>query len=170
MADQDNSGYEAAIAEIPKGQLSEREQRIAAGIAMVKVDGFSILQASKKTGIPYTTLSRHVRGITTTVSNNVEAAREDLLETAYAVASGAAAHIQARLDDENHEWKDGDLAKVYGIATDKFDRLQNAGGMPTSGVAALIDVLTKEHDLTLSKRDPATDAIDVTETVQEQGE
>jgi len=160
--DTDTSGYSDAIAEIPKKQLSTREQLIAAGIAMVKVDGFSILQASKKTGIPYTTLSRHVRGITTTVSNNVEAAREDLLETAYAVANGAASHLHARLDDEDHEWKDGDLAKVYGIATDKFERLHNAGGTPTSGVAALIDVLTKEHSVTLTKRDPAQDAIDVT--------
>src|SRR5678815_4355441 len=68
----DPTGYTAALATIQPGQLSERQQRIAAGLAMIR-DGKSIRSASKATMIPWSTLDRYHRGLSTVGSNDAGA-------------------------------------------------------------------------------------------------
>ena len=58
----DPTGMTTVLDNIEPGALSEREQRIAAGIQMVR-DGSTIKGASKAVRIPLSTLHSYVTGV-----------------------------------------------------------------------------------------------------------
>lgn len=166
MADPDLEAVRAVVAEIPKGQLSERQMRIAAGLALIRDRGMPFRQAAAEVDIPVKTLWRHAQGLQDPMSDKGVTANETALVAAsFDVAQMAAAKLTDRLLDEGHEWHNGDLVKLYSVATDKVAlRLNWKGGKtPDSGDDGLTALakLMKGHRLIAEPVRAGDDAIDV---------
>ena len=156
----DPTGYNTALATIPKGQLSERQMRISTAVAMVR-DGTSLTQAAKRCKVPLTTLHRYVHRVSDAEVQEQDNRAQDLLHTSYDIANLAAEAIQTSLVDSPDEWKPGDLVKAYGVATDKTINLTKTPQATNPGISALAQLL-ESSDITLTKRDDTRDAIDIT--------
>ena len=165
----DPSGYLEAIAEIPRGQLSERQQRIAAGIAMIR-DGKSCNKAAKEVGIPYSTLFRHKQGLT---DPNYEKAfqkgEKALIEGHLAIATLGAEKVFERVEADT--MSDGDLIKAVGVSTDKLALkrgwargLSSADEKTQDALAGALEHLRQGHTVTIEKPDPVNEAIEIDAT------
>ena len=159
----DSSGYLEAIAEIPKGQLSERQQRIAAGLAMIR-DGSSIREASHLTNIPYSTLYDHKRGLTETDHEKAfQKGERALVDGLLAIATLASEKVFERVEADS--MRDGDLIKAQGVAIDKialkrgWSKGQQANG-DDHGMTTLARLLSGKK-LTIEDADPVKQAIEV---------
>ena len=167
----DPTGMIEALAEIPAGQLSERQMRIASGIALVRDNNLSYEKASKECGIPTKTLWRHCQGhVALTDEKGVQVNERALVAASFDMAQIAADKITTRLLDTEHDWKDGDLVKVYGVATDKIAMKRrwaqgNDGGSERSQdtLANALEEL-RGKTVTITDADPASQAIEVSAT------
>lgn len=159
----DPTGYSDAIAAIPAEQLSTRQQQIAAGLAMIR-EGSPCLTAANKVGIPYSTLWRYSKALSKLNSSEAdgrEASLQALADHSVVASSIALERVTERLVDDEHEWKNGDLIKAYTATADKATALTARPKAEDSGVSALRELLA-EGDLTITKRGPEAEAIDVT--------
>ena len=157
----DPTGYTAAIAAIPKGQLSERQQRIAAGLAMIR-EGKSIQAASRATMIPWSTLDRYHKGLSTLESNEAgaEVNAENIHHAAADIALIAAQHVLESMRDNIEEWKPSDLIKAFGVAADKVLALSGRTKGAEQGISALGQLLAGST-LTFPPRPQGDSALDV---------
>lgn len=161
MEKTDPTGFAKGLATIPKGQLSERQQRIANGLAMIQ-GGQSIKGAARACGIPMSTLWGYARGVSDLSRENDGGRGRDLdaiLDASIDVSLIAAERLRESL--VNDEWKAGDLVKAYGVATDKVALLNQRSTDAPSGIRELFAAVLAEGDVTIRKRDPADEAIDV---------
>lgn len=160
----DPTGYADALATINENQLSERQQRISVGLAMIQ-DGASAAEAARVCGIPHVTMWRYARRYSELESKEGDgraASIEALADEALVAARIATQRVTERLVDPDHEWKDSDLVKAQGVNIDKVIAFQNRGqGPQQSGVAAIIAMIEEGGDITIRKRDPAEQAIEV---------
>ncbi len=169
MASQsDPTGMQAALATIPKGQLSERQQRIAAGLYEIRA-GSSINAASKAVGIPYATLYKHHKGLISSDNEKTLTKGEGaLIDGLFAIAGLASEKIFERLEDTKHPMSDGNLIKAQGVATDKIAAFRNwSKGQGSKGVDQGISILAqlmqgKRVTIGIEDTDPVEEAIDVT--------
>lgn len=172
MAD-DPTGYADALATINENQLSERQQRISVGLAMIQ-DGASAAEAARVCGIPHVTMWRYARRYSELESKEGDgraASIEALADEALVAARIATQRVTERLVDPDHEWKDSDLVKAQGVNIDKVLAFQNRGeGPKRSGVAAIIAMIEEGADITIRKRHPADDAVEVeADTLEDEG-
>ena len=171
----DNTGIVEALKQVPANQLSGRDARIAAGLALIREHGRSILSSAKEVGVPYSTLQRYHAGLSSLGHETRVRAHEDaLLEQSMEIAQIGADIIKDRLLDPEHDWRDADLIKAHQVGLDgvaKRRRWASADGNEEgpSGISALAKIL-QGHDVVLSKRPPDADAIDVTPPEDEGGE
>jgi molybdenum-dependent DNA-binding transcriptional regulator ModE len=167
---EDPTGIKQALESIPKGQLSERQQRIAAGLSLIRDDGKSIHGAAKAVDVPCTTLWRYAKGLTALESERgIDANSTALLNASFDIAQVAASRITDRLFDEDNPVEDKDLVKFYGVATDKIaiklgwtrgygstdEKTQNA-------LAGALQALREGSSVSITKPDKPSEAIDVT--------
>ncbi len=173
-----NQRYPTAMPDDPTGMLetlaeadqvmvplSPRKAKIAAGLALVR-DGMPIQRAAKHVDIPTATLWRHARGLSDVNSEKlVQVNEQALVAASFDMAQIAASKLTDRLLDEDHGWKDGDLVKVYGVATDKiamrrgWSKGQQANG-DDHGMTTLARLLSGTK-LTIEDADPVEQAIEV---------
>ena len=155
----DPTGKDAALETIQTGALSEREQRIATALALVR-EGSSIKRAARDCQIPRSTLSRYVAGVSKLGATNGVAPRvRDLVEVSYDVARIAGESIRESLSERPEDWKPGDLVKAYGVATDKTVALQANRDDGERGVSALAALLSEGADVTIHAPRPDARAI-----------
>lgn len=158
----DPTGYAGALEAIQPGQLSERQQRIATALAMVR-DGMSLNQAARVAKIPLSTLwLYHRKGHAvaereTKADFNVAAVTEVSVD----ISLMAAERVRDRLAENPDDWSNMDLVKAYGVATDKIIALaQRAGGQSVEGMTELQRLLTGRK-VTIEPAQPGDSAIDV---------
>jgi len=164
MAPIDPTGYDVALVPQPVA-LSERQQRIAAGMAMVR-DGMSLRKASAAARVPRATLHGYMQGVSKLGRQEEHGRLEQVTDYSYDISLIASEAIIESLSERPHEWKPGDLNRAYGTATDKIIALRNAPASQTApGISALAQLL-EGADVTITKRDPAKHAIDVTPEVE----
>lgn len=162
MGKVDPTGIDAALAAIQPGALSERQQRIAAGVALMRDQGLNSRTAAKRVGVPYATLYRYHRdGVTLKQETGLERDTEDIAEASADIALLAAEAIRDSLVNHIEDWKPMDLVKAYGVATDKIIALGQKSAAPVIGIRELFQGLLGESEITLRKRDPAADALEV---------
>ena len=161
MAKVDPTGFDKAIAAIQPGALSERQQRIATAMAMVR-EGHSILKASKECELPYSTLWGYCRGVSNLGRENDGGRGRDLdaLQAASLDASLIAVE-KLRTALLTEDWKHGDLVKAYGVATDKVIAFsQQPTGEAEDGQSMLAKFLAG-HKVTIEPKRAGDDAIEV---------
>lgn len=161
MGKVDPTGFQAALATIQPGQLSERQQRIATGLAMIQA-GSSCLAASKQCSLPVSTLWRYARGISNLQSEN-DGGRGRELDAIHDASIDASLIAAERLRDSliHDEWKPGDLVKAYGVATDKVIALSQRTTEAPMGIRELFSAVLAENDITIRKRDAIDQAIEI---------
>lgn len=158
---QDTTGYKTAIAKIPQGQLSERQLRIAAALAMVR-EGKAVRTAAREAHVPLSTLQRYVqKGLEAGRQQEQEVRTAELLDASFDIANMASEAILESLSTDREAWKPGELVKAYGVATDKTAVLSTQRTSADPGISALAKLL-ESADVTITKRDASQDAIDVT--------
>jgi len=86
---------------------------------------------------------------------------EDIAEASADIALLAAEAIRDSLVNHIEDWKPMDLVKAYGVATDKIIALGQKSAAPVIGIRELFQGLLGESEITLRKRDPAADALEV---------
>lgn len=157
----------SVLAEIPKGQLSERQAKIAAGLSLIRDRGYSMYRAAKEVGVSQSVMWRHARGLVANIDDGGVAANERaVVAGSFDIAQMAEERIVDRLADPAADWNNGDLTKVWGIAVDKIAlRRRWRDGSETRadehGISAISKML-QGATIVLAKPDPAADAIDVT--------
>lgn len=162
MGKVDPTGFDSVLAKIPKGQLSERQERIATGLAMIQ-NGSSIKRAAQTCGIPVSTLWNYHHGISTLGSETgFERDLKSVQAVSHDIALIAGENIVKSLTTEPEAWKPGDLVKAYGVATDKVIAFQ-AGGQASApnGIAELVGSLLEQGDISIKRRDKAAEAVEV---------
>ncbi|GEM_PF-6162438 len=166
MSSSDPTGYESQVAEIQPNALSERQQRVGIGLAMIR-DGASYSEAARVCGIERRALARYeqkLRQVDSKEGDGMTVALDALQKGAMTAALIATERVTERLVDPEHEWKDGDLIKAQGVNIDKVLAFQAKPIAPAdSGVSAL-ERLLDQADVTLTKKDPANEAIEVEAT------
>lgn len=162
MGKVDPTGFDAALATIQPGQLSERQQRIAAGVALMREQGMNSRKAAAVVGVPHATLYRYHRdGVSVKQETGIERDTEDIAEASADIALIAAEAIRESLVQHPEDWKPMDLVKAYGVATDKIIALGQKGAAPVVGIRDLFAGLLGQAEVTLKRRDPLEDAVDV---------
>lgn len=161
----DPTGYEDALATIPKGQLSERQQRIAAGLAMIR-EGSSIKKAAEVCRIPKTTMWEYHHSLRSLSDPEIKVDRDmkAIQAATYDIAQIASEKIIESLSDNAEDWKPGDLVKAYGVAVDKIGILSSSAAPGTDGVANLVSALLEAGSVTITPHPPDHAAIDVEAT------
>lgn len=158
----DPTGYRDQLATIQPGALSERQQRIATALSMVR-EGISLNQAARVAKIPLSTLwAYHNSGRTvaereTKADYNVAAVTEVSVD----ISLMAAERVRDRLAERPDDWSNMDLVKAYGVATDKIIALaQRTTGQGTEGMTELQRLLTGRK-VTIEDAQPIDSAIEV---------
>lgn len=142
----DPTGYDKALAQIQPGALSERQQRIAAGLAML-ADGQSYRRAASVAQVPLSTLweyANHARSIherQTRMEDDVQVVAQ--LSCDVALIAGEA--VRDSLINERDQWKPGDLVKAYGVATDKLIALGQRASAGDDSVSELAKLLSNSR-------------------------
>lgn len=156
-----------AITEIPAGQLSERNLRIAAGLRLITDHHYPVGETAKIVGVEESSMWRAKRRLAVPSNDHgVKVAEQQLLEASFDIAQIAAERIKERLLDQDHPWKDSDLTKAYAVAVDAIALRRNwRQGLSTSaseqGFSALAQIL-KGSKITLQPAPDGDLAIDVT--------
>jgi len=161
MANIDPTGYDVALANIQPGALSERQQRVASAMAMVR-DGETIKHSASLARIPQSTLWGYLNGKSKLGTEAEHGRLEEVTEHSYDISRMAAEAIKESLSDRPADWRPGDLVKAYGVATDKIIAIRNAPASQTAPGISALAALLEGADVTITKRDPAKHAIDVT--------
>lgn len=161
MGKVDPTGFQAALATIQPGQLSERQQRIATGVAMIQA-GSTLNSASKACGIPLSTLWGYARGITKFENEN-EGRRGRDLEVLHDACLDNALLASEKLREAltTEEWSHGDLVKALGVNVDKIAVLGQRTAPAPDGIRELFASVLSENEITIRKRDPVNDAVEV---------
>ena len=89
-------------------------------------------------------------------------AMDELQKGTMIAALMATERVTERLADPDHDWRDTDLIKAQGVNVDKVVALQNRPKAPEESGVALLAAMLETSDITLTKRDAASEAIDVT--------
>jgi len=158
----DPTGYAGALEAIQPGQLSERQQRIATALAMIR-DGASILSASKKAQIPVSTMWRYHHNISKLGNSEGDGMDADVMaisQVSADVALIAAEAVRDELVNNREAWKPADLVRAYSAATDRVIAFQGRSKGPEQGVSALAQLLTGRK-VTIEDSRPGDDAIEV---------
>ena len=144
-------------AQIEPGALSERDQRIAAGLALVR-EGTSMKRAAQIAQVPRTTLMRYRDNLSKLgTSNGREQRLADVEELSFDIARIAGERIRESLNDPEETWKPGDLVKAYGTATDKTLAMANVTASGNQNAFAHVFKGLKDMGLTLQpERDETT--------------
>lgn len=159
----DPTGFDKAIAAIQPGALSERQQRIAAGMALAR-DGMPGYKAAQKVGIPWSTLWRYINGMRqlgNAAADGMEADTTALHETSVDMSLMAAERIRDSLAQEPDEWKPQDLVRVYAAATDRVIALGQQGRAQDDGGASMLQKMLQGHRVKLEPIKAGDDAVDV---------
>ena len=139
----DPTGYDKALAQIQPGALSERQQRIAAGLALVR-DGMSGLKAARAVGVPYSTLWGYIHEVSklgNVESDGREIDLRSLDEASIDVALIAAEAVRDELVNNRDAWKPADLVRAYAAATDRVIALRQGGQSQADGMSELSKLL-----------------------------
>lgn len=158
----DPTGYAGALEAIQPGQLSERQQRIATALAMVR-DGSSLLSASKRAQVPLSTLWRYHHNLSRLGSNESDGMEADVMainQASVDVALIAAEAVRDELVNNREAWKPADLVRAYSAATDRVIAFQGRSKGPEQGVSALAQLLTGRK-VTIEDAQPIDSAIEV---------
>ena len=166
MAEPMAEAMQQAIANVPSEQLSARHTRIAAALSLIQTQGYSINKAAKTARVPYSTLCRYHHGISKVGDDCAKQTENAIVHASAEMAMIATERITDRLLDDDHEWKDADLVKVQtagvqAVALKRQWSKPNQDGDAKQGISALAQLL-QGADVTLTKRKPDADAIDVT--------
>lgn len=161
MSKVDPTGFQAALATIQPGQLSERQQRIAMGLAMIEA-GKTVSAASRECGIPRMTLWGYAQGVTK-LGNENEGRRGRDLETLHDACLDNALLASEMLRDAltQDEWTHADLVKALGVNVDKLAVLGQRTSPAPDGIRELFASVLTENEIVLRKRDPIGDAVEV---------
>lgn len=158
----DPTGMRDVIATIQPGALSERQQRIAAGLALLN-EGKSYREAARVAKIPHATLwEYHNKGRAVAeregkADHNVAAVTEVSVD----ISLMAAERVRDRLAENPEEWSNMDLVKAYGIATDKVINLsQRSTGGATDSIPTLARLL-QGAKVTIEPKQPSEKALEV---------
>lgn len=168
----DPTGMNAALATIQPGALSERQQRIAVGLAMLE-RGHSYREAADVSKIPLSTLwdyrndKRSLSERKTSDPRDVEAVTE--LATDIAIMAGEAIRDSLSDPDIRRDWKPGDLIKAYGVAVDKILALNQVSAGDDQDGESLLKSLLAGHKLTIEPARLGDDAIEVNGAAGDQG-
>ncbi len=158
MTDIDPTGTKAIVAAIEPGQLSERQQRIATGMALVRDQGMPVKTAARKVHIPRTTLRRYLDGMAELATGeDHEVAITEIRNHSLDISRMAAERIAESLSEKGDEWKPGDLVKAYGVSTDKAVAMTQHKPPEDDGVSALSRLLEAGDTVTITKADRAID-------------
>ena len=161
MADPtDPRGYAQTLATIPSDALSTRQQRVAAAVALVRVEGRTVSQASRETGIPRPTIYRHLDGVSSIAdtSKGDQAAHRRILDASQAIAIRAGDAVLDAIEDGG--MRPGDLIKAYGVATDKTIALGAQRSEGERGVSALAELLSGGGSVTIQAPTPEERAVE----------
>jgi len=152
------------------GELIEMgtQERYTAAIALVQDQGLSVIQAAREVGVSASHLSRKINdlGAKSDTSAAAHAADQRILETSQTLSALSAERLLERVEKEGDTMKTPELTKIYKAASDtvatKQQWAKGGGGPPgaDNGVSALARLL-EGGDITITKRDAARDAIDV---------
>lgn len=165
MAKVDPTGFDKAIASIQPGALSERQQRIAAGLAMIR-EGKSLSAAARAVQVPLSTMWNYHHGVSTLEGGNQQGGSlsrelEAVHATSHDIALLAGENIVRSLTTEPEVWKPGDLVKAYGVAVDKIAILsQQPQGAQEDGQSLLAKFLSG-HRVTIEPKRAGDDAVEV---------
>jgi hypothetical protein len=167
MADKPTEIIRSVIADLPQNQLSTRQLKIAAGLSLVRDQGYTFTKAAAEADVPLSTLWRASRGLVpATDGKGVEINDAALVAASFDVAQVAAGIMTERMVDNPEAWANGDLVKAYGVATDKIAMkrgwkqgdLQRAADEGLSAIGKML----QGHTITATPIDRASRAIDVT--------
>lgn len=157
MAKIDPTGYTQALATIQPGALSERQQRIAAGVAMVR-EGASYRKAAAAAKVPLRTLwaycneGRAIAEREGKADYNVAAVSEMSVD----ISLMAAEHVRDRLASAPEEWTNMDLVKAYGVATDKIIAMSQRVSSGSQDALPALSKLLAGSKVTIEPSEQAT--------------
>ena len=147
---------------------ADMQGRYANAIALVRDHDYSIRKAARELGISASHLARKVDSIGASGDLQARAAAGDrrILEMSQAMSTLAAETLLERLESEGDELKTTELTKIYTAATNQVAAKQRWSQGSTErvideGMSAIAKLL-RGNDITVTKRDAAMDAIDVT--------
>lgn len=165
----DPTGYDKALATIQPGALSERQQRIAAGLALI-ADGTPGYVAARRVGVPWSTLWRYHHKLSKLGNDESDGMTADataLAETSVDVALIAAEAIRNSLTHDLDQWERGELVRAYAAATDRSLALsRQSAPTPASGQSVLSRLLDGAR-ITIEPVDAADRAVTVPVTNDE---
>lgn len=144
MSKVDPTGFQAALATIQPGALSERQQRIAAGLALVR-DGMPGYKAARQVGIPWSTLWGYIHNVSklgNAESDGMESDIRALNEASVDVALIAAESVRDELVNNRDAWKPADLVRAYSAATDRVIALNQRSSQPNTSTPTLASLLS----------------------------
>lgn len=157
----DPTGMATAVAAIQVGALSERQQRIATGLALIR-DGKPIKRAAIEVGIPESTMWRYAHGVSKVESADADGMDADLRtlnEASFDVALIAAEAVRDELVNNRDAWKPADLVRAYSAATDRVISLNQRSNQPQNQQTSLASLL-QGLKLTVEASDPSSQAIE----------
>lgn len=139
----DPTGMDAVLAQIQPGALSERQQRIANGLALIRDQKYDVKSAAKMVGIPHSTLWRYNRdGFEVKPECGIERDIEALVDVTADIALMAGEHIRDSIASGDDDWKPADLVRAYSAANDKLMSWTQRGGQkPDDGQSAITKLL-----------------------------
>ena len=145
------------------------QARYADAIALVQDQGLGVIQAAQEVGVSASHLARKINelGASRDTSAAAYAADQRILETSQTLSILTAEKLLERVENEGDTMKTPELTKIYKSASDTVATKQQwaKGGsvLPSgeTGISALAKLL-EEGDITITKRDAAAKAIDVT--------
>jgi len=142
--------------------------RYVEALVLVQQQGTSVMKAAREAGVDASRLRKIVNSAAAKGQGDdalaIEADRQ-IEEMSQTVALLAAEQLIDRLENEGDTMKNQELIKSYraGVETVAAKRRWNQGGhhpSEQSGASVLASLL-EEGDLTITKRDPSREAIDV---------
>lgn len=158
------------VADLPAiDEPSGRQQRIAAGLALIRQGKLSILAASKKVGIPYSTMWRFANGVSDVVTSGSDQRSKvemDLLDLSLAVSHRSLEKLAERIDSD--DIRTAELVKANQVSRDTVAMMRgwkdNSGRGDDDTKNALVAALEmmRGKRVTIEDADPADQAVDVT--------
>lgn len=142
----DPTGYDKALAQIQPGALSERKQRIAVALGMIR-DGSSLKNAARVAKVPYSTLWEYQHAQRSLSDPEGRGERDMATVQAFSVDMSlmAAENVIDSLTNERDQWKPGDLIKLYGVATDKLIAMGQRSNAADDSVSELAKLLANSR-------------------------
>ncbi len=141
----------------------------ASAIALVQQTGRSLSSVARESGLSSSQLKRLI--VLSEANGDPEhagrAADDRIAEAAQTISILAAEKIIERLESDGDDLKPGELVRVYRSAVETVaqKRRWNYGGsgIPSESGVSAMRALLEEGDITISKRVPDTEVIDITQ-------